>query len=260
MEPLLAAVENLVGVIMFIVMVVGWLSKLISGAQEQKRPQVPRNRPRPPAPPMRQPGEEPVPANSPIDRLQQEIETFRRQSSVAQERLERRREAAERRAQEQARREPKPRGNSGSRGGKSSGSGGQSNSRKSKPLAKPMPSSQESESSQPRRPMGDDIANRTFVSSNLGSAVRDSVRDHIANQHLAKEVAQDMRPEVALSVQQHLGTFQPSSSQQTFVDNTNSATALSLQLVAMLKDRQTVAQAMLVNTILSRPLGLKQRR
>lgn len=106
-----------------------------------------------------------------------------------------------------------------------------------------------------RRPPGGDVSSRAApVSKDLGTGVRSHVAEHLQSGKITQEVSQDLKDRVSESVTTHLGQFSGSSSSPTAPEQPTAAQ----QIGQLLRSPASVRQAMLINTILSPPLGRRK--
>lgn len=221
--PIFAAlgVDDLIKLVFGLVVFIGWILNLV--ANKNKAAQQ-ANRPRPVRPRD--------------GKLQKEIDQFLEESKPGQPKSK----------PQPSRPSAPPRKTPAPTAGQNRG--------KEKEKPKKQPAAQQ-ESPSRRRPPGVEVADRPApVSKDLGAGVRTHVAEHLQAGKIEHEVAEDLKNRVGESVTQHLGTF----SAATRTATTSSVASPAAQHIAeLLRNPASVRQAILINTLLSPPPGLRSR-
>lgn len=225
--PVLAADDMIVGGIIFLLTVIGWVANLIS-SKNQKGPPI-ANRPRPPVRPR-------------DDKLQQEINIF-----VEDAGAQRRKGAAGRQGVPAGR----------AAGGQPAGRG--------QPAVAGQPGRKTAGAKPPRklRP-GETLASRPApVTETLGAGVKQSLSQHMVDR-VSQEVQQRLAPRVDERVAADLGPTMSSgaSMRAPALPAPVSATVRADRFGELLRNPANVRQAIVLNLILSAPPALagKSRR
>jgi hypothetical protein len=104
-----------------------------------------------------------------------------------------------------------------------------------------------------RRPVGGTISARHVQTSNLGAGVRDSVQEHITSKPLSRTVSQDMAPQIANSVNEHLGLFTAAGAMTEPDRKATQSQTAGDALLGMFRNPVSIKQAMVMNMILTHP-------
>lgn len=233
--PLLAIdAGGIVGLIFVIITILSWLAQILGGKNAKGPP--PQQRMGNPARPL-------------PDKLQEGLELFKRM-------------VAEQQKQQQAGR-PLADGGSDPRGGggvnfPGSGSGRKPEKRRGgqdsgntakKPKIKPE---KQTTSVKDRESLGEDISRRHLpVESDMRQHILQDAQKNLSINSISDQVGQDLKSEVSREVSEHLGTRQ---------DAQRSDTRGRIQAVrGLLRNRESISQAILINEILQRPLSLRKK-
>ena len=239
LAPVLAAdADAIIGVIIFLITVVGWVANLVSN-KNQKGPPV-ANRPRPPQRPR-------------DERLQQEINIFVEDSGG-----QRKKGAASRPVV------PAGRAVAGQSPGQFPGRGQGSNSGQAKrqPAASATgrpPRKQlrpgETLASRPA-PVTDSLGAGSLGTGSLGKGVKQSLSQHMTDR-VSQEMQQRLAPRVEENVAADLGTTMTSGASMRAppLPPAVSATLRADRFAEMLRNPASVRQAIVLNLILSPPLA-----
>lgn len=226
--PLLADVEGLFKIAIGIIVFIGWIAKLV-GQKQQGNAAAPAPRPR----------------NKPV---REELEAFLRE------------------AQGQGRPQPRPRPQeqeiellsaddveaevapprtkpSGSRNKPQSSGGRRGPANQGKPKSKPKPE-------ETRRPQP--VAERPQQPSTLGASLQQHVQSHMG-ERVATQAGQDVNPQVAASVNSHLGSFSSDSLKE------QAAPTAAGNLLTMLRSAESARQAYILTEILKPPVRVRRR-
>lgn len=231
MSPLLAAmdVDDAIGLIFVLIAFISWIVNAISG-KAAKRPPAPA-RPRPPVRPNPDP-------------LHQEINIF------IQDLLPDKPGAGAGRGKNQGRpaAENQPRGKSKSRRNQPAGA-------PVKPPAAAMPATSAS-ASRSSRP-GGKVSNRQSPGSgNVGTGIRSPIEAEAKEPRVQAQVARDLKDRIHSGVAQHLGVFSGAPAETA----TPASPTIAQSVAAMLRTPASVQQAILLQTILSAPPGMRGTR
>ena len=219
LAPILADGDAIIGAIVFLITVVGWVANLIS-SKNQKGPPV-ANRPRPPQRPR-------------DEKIQQEINIFLDDSNAQKKKGGAGRPAV-----------PTARAGAGQPAGYPQGRGqGQ---------RKPVPAAT-GKSSRKQRP-GETLANRQApVTDTLGAGVKQSISQHMTDR-VSQEVQQRLAPRVDTEVAADLGPTMTSGASMRAppLPVAVSATLRADRFAELLRNPANVRQAIVLNLILSPP-------
>lgn len=121
--------------------------------------------------------------------------------------------------------------------------------RPQKPQQKKQKQPQKTAETKAGRKPGGEIANRQFQTSDLGAGVRSHVTE-IQTHKIDQSVQQHMASRVGQSVTEHLGAFTAATAA---TGSQQAASRTATQIVQILRNPASVRQAMIINTILTRP-------
>lgn len=235
-NALLAADFEGIGVVIFIIIgIISWIVKLV-GQQNQVPPPAPR-----------QPGVPPRPANPnlsrEIDVFLQEISGRKKPEEPVEIEVVPDSELRRRPARQPVRQTPQP---------------------PRRPLqrqqrqAAQQPARQKSQP--PRVRPGQEIAERHNIDpSKLGTTLQDHVSQYMGSDRIDQEVQQRLARDVERSVERHLGQFGASSTAADVEMPAINRNETANEIVKMLRNRVGVRQAVLINEVLGKPIGLRKR-
>ncbi len=233
--PLLAIdAGGIVGLIFVIITILSWLAQILGGKNAKGPP--PQQRMGNPARPL-------------PDKLQEGLELFKRMVAEQQKQQQG--------GGPQADRGSDPRGGGGANSPRT-GSGRKSEKRRTaqdsgstskKPKIKPE---KQTTAVKDRESLGGDISRRHLpVESDMRQHILQDAQKNLSINSISEQVGQDLNREVSREFSEHLGARQEAQ---------RSDTRGRIQAVrGLLRNRESISQAILINEILQRPLSLRKK-
>ncbi len=240
-DPVLAANDGIVTVVIVIFTIIGWIVKIVGNAQEQKK-----------AAEAKKPARRTKTVDDEISVFLDEVEQRPGGQKPAAQKPATQRPAQQRPAEKPKPQQKKP---TPARTDRTTPARGQAAASRPQGNQRPVGSSADQQQTKRTTRPGEELARRgSQVSSDLGQQVQQHLQTYMADR-IAQQVSSDVSSRISASVTEHLG--QPTATATVAATVYHTPTH---PIVAVMQNPTTLRQSMMVSMVLAPPIALSRNR